>query len=74
MNSATIKIPEEMFFELIGLEYFDGHIEDISIIFDCERMLNIRIQGEDDRLPKRVDFPYSNVIAQRIESFIKETT
>jgi hypothetical protein len=72
MNSATIKIDESVFFELIGLKNFDGFIGTMCIeALNGRRFLSFQILGIDPRLPARADFPYSHVIVKHIESSIE---
>lgn len=73
MNSATVQISEEVLFSLMGLKYFDGHVDAVMMNdLNGHRFLTLRIEGNDERLPNRSDYPASNVICQSIESRIQE--
>lgn len=76
MRSANIKIDQEIFFELLGMKYFQGDI--VSIKLDhthtprTRSIININVLGDDDRLPEKDDYPECCVECKQIQSHFKE--
>lgn len=52
MGTATITINPEVLFEFMGLDYFDGKIEDVFMNTNYTDCVTIKISGNDIRLPE----------------------
>lgn len=73
MRSATIKISVELLFNLIGLKNLDSWAVDSKIISngDC---IEIKLLGNDDRLPDGEDYKECLVVAQTFQSHFEPVT
>ena len=71
MRTAKIRITPTVLFDMIGLEHFWGTVVGAELS-PTTGNLELKIIGDDERIPEGDDFPDCNVIVTKIQSHIKK--
>ncbi len=69
MRSAKFILDKQIFFDLLGLKYFDARIDSIGVMDDN---IFVYVSGSDERMPDGDDHKSCELIGQTTVSFLKE--
>lgn len=70
-RTATIFIHESILFKLLGMECLCANI----VSSEAKQYgIEIKIKGNDDRIPEGLDYPDSVVIQKHIQGYIKKNS
>lgn len=70
MRTAKFNLDKEIFFDLLGLPYFQGDIERAEKNKDGG--LTVYITGYDNRIPDRINFPNCAVVCKTVQAHFEE--
>ena len=71
MRTAKIRITPTVLFDMIGLEHFWGTVVGAEVN-NATGNIEMKIIGDDERIPEGEDFPDCHVIVTKIQSHIKK--
>lgn len=69
-RTATVFIHESILFEMLGLKFLDASIVSIEV---KHYGIEMKIKGNDERIPEGIDYPDSVIILKTVQGHIEKT-